>query len=137
MDPEWEWHTGEVPPPPPTGESGGSSSARDEPMTEQRQQRMHEEVYKAPCQNVFSSEFRRSKQWDHWCDARNTWIDTSLDQEDEAGDAQEPPAHARLGQMSESSEWGNAPWRQAKARRAKLTQLYPRDERDDKRCRRS
>ena len=71
VDPEWEWHTGEVPPPPPTGESGGSSSARDEPMTEQRQQRMHEEVYKAPCQNVFTSEFRCSKLWTYWNKVRN------------------------------------------------------------------
>ena len=63
VDPEWEWHTGEVPPPPPLGESGGRSSAWNEPSEEQRRQRMREGVYQSPCQNVFTPEFRRSKHW--------------------------------------------------------------------------
>ena len=77
-------------------------------MTEQRQQRMREEVYKAPCQNVFSSEFRHSKQWWHWCDATNAWIDTSLNQEDDEGVRREPPAHARLEDMSENTAWAGS-----------------------------
>ena len=137
VDPEWEWHTGNVPPPPPVGEPGGSSSAWDEPMSEQRQMRMRERVYQAPCQNVFTPEFQRLKNWKNWTWARDSRINASWNNEDEA--AQEPPAHARLGDMSDNSQWSwssNVPWHQAKAHREKdRSDLFPRDDRDDKRRR--
>ena len=133
-DPEREWHTGNVPPPPPVGESGGSSSARDEPMSEQRQRRMREGVYQAPSQKVFTKEFQESGNWESWTWARDSWINASWNNEDEA--AQESPAHVRLGEMSDRTQWSwssNAPWHQAKAHREKSPDLYPRDNRDDKR----
>ena len=90
---------------------------------------MREDVYKAPWQTVFSSEFRRSKQWRPWCDARRAWIDTYLDENDDEIPRLVPsPADAHLEEMSETTEWGNAPWGQAKERRENL---FPPDERDD------
>ena len=48
-DPEWTWHAGYVPPPLPSGNDGGSSFAADRPrISEQRYQRMREDVYKSP-----------------------------------------------------------------------------------------
>ena len=80
-------------------------------MSGQRYERMREDVFAAPCQNVYSEEFRRSRQRKDWCDARNDWIDQYDD------DAQKPP-HAHIEEMQESSQWDdNAPWRQAKERR--------------------
>ena len=133
-DPEWEWHTGHVPPHSPVGESGGSSCARNEPMGEQRQRRMREGVYQAPCQNVFTKEFQESGNLESWTWARDSWINASWNNEDEA--AQESPAYVRLGEMSDRSQWSwssNAPWHQAKAHHEKNPDLYPRDKRDDKR----
>ena len=103
VDPEWEWHTGVVPPPPPLGESGGRSSAWNEPSEEQRGQRMREGVYQSPCQNVFTPEFRRSKHWNNWKRVRDSWIDDSLDREDDAEAVQAPAAHAYLGHVRQSA----------------------------------
>ena len=121
-DPDWTWHSGSVPPPP-SETASGSSSAADKPrVSGKRYDRMAEDVYASPCQNVFSEEMQRSRQWRDWNDAQKDWWDSYEEQTTE----QSPP-HAHIEQMQEHSQWQhNAPWGQVKYRRENL---YPRDTR--------
>ena len=59
--------------------------------------------FAAPCQNVFSEEFQRSRQRKDWSDARHDWIDRCETTE-------QTPPHAHIEEMQENSQWEtNAP----------------------------
>ena len=82
-------------------------------MSGRRYERMAEDVFASPCQNVFDKNMRKSWQWRDWWYAKADWEDESNEQTTE-----ETPPHAHIDPMSEHSNWqSSVPWRQHRDRR--------------------
>ena len=77
-----------------------SAQSRSSPgrMSGKRYDRMGEDVYASPCQNVFDERMKKSWPWSNWWEAQEDSI-----KQDET--TSEPPPLAHIGHWSEHSQW--------------------------------
>ena len=84
--------------PPPTIDQYKSGSGNFGMGPSERWDRMAEDVYARPCQNIFDKRMKDTYQWRDWSDAQEYWA--NLEEPDN-----EYPPHSHIEHWSERSHW--------------------------------